>query len=261
VPGIMMITWPDLYYHTSQDIADKCDATQLKRVCFIGAAAAYTIADAKDEMALKIAGEVAGNGSARIGSQLERAIDEIGEASKENFEVVYKKAKGYIEAAIINEKSTASTTSELALNPAAYGTTLSKITSSIDAIGKGSLTTFDVYADTRAKKLGIQSLVFKPAELETKAKGIIPKSTPVVTENGYRGYSQIISKLDPAVRTKYPINGRGLDIQELGRLCNGKNSALDIKKLLDTQMKSGETELQDVVNYIYILKEAGLVTL
>jgi Zn-dependent M28 family amino/carboxypeptidase len=61
VPGIMMITWPDLYYHTSQDIADKCDPTELKRVCFIGAAAAYTIAIADESMALKIAGEVTGN--------------------------------------------------------------------------------------------------------------------------------------------------------------------------------------------------------
>jgi hypothetical protein len=52
-----------------------------------------------------------------------------------------------------------------------------------------------------------------------------------------------------------------MDTQELGRLCNGKNTALDIKKLLDTQLKQGENDLQDVINYIYVLKEAGLVTL
>jgi aminopeptidase YwaD len=261
VPGIMMITWPDLYYHTSQDIADKCDATQLKRVCFIGAAAAYTIASANDEMALKIAAEVAGNGSARIGKQLERAIDELDEATKDNFEGLCKRTKGYIEAAVINEKATASATAELSLNPAVYNTNLSKLTASVDAIGKGAISTFDIYADIRAKKLGIQSIAFKPTELETKAKTMIPKSTLLVTDNGYRGYAQLISKLDPAIRAKYPMAGRGIDTQELGRLCNGKNSALDIKKLLDTQMKSGENDLQDVINYIYILKESGLVTL
>ena len=261
VPGIMMITWPDLYYHTSQDIADKCDATELKRVCFIGAAAAYTIASAKDEMALKIAGEVTGNGSARIGKQLQRAIDEIDVASKENFEGLYKRTKGFIEASVINEKATASATSELSLNPAGYATALAKLAASIDATGKAATATFDIYAETRGKKLGFQSLTFKPTELEIKAKTIIPKSTPLVTENGYRGYSQVISKLDPAVRAKYPMAGRGLDTQELGRLCNGKNSALDIKKLLDTQLKGTETDLQDIINYIYILKESGLVTL
>ncbi len=31
VPGIMMIAWPDRWYHTSGDTADKSDATQMKR--------------------------------------------------------------------------------------------------------------------------------------------------------------------------------------------------------------------------------------
>jgi hypothetical protein len=261
VPGIMMITWPDLYYHTSQDIADKCDATQLKRVCFIGAAAAYTIANASDNMAFKIAGEVAGNGSARIGKQMERAMDEIEEATKENFEATYKKTKGYIEATVINERATALSTSELSLNLAVYSSDLAKLMASIEGIGKAAISTFDIYADARARKLGVQSIAFKPTELELKAKNIVAKPTDLVTENGYRGYSQILTKLDQAVRTKYPVADRGLDTQELGRLCNGMNSALDIKKLLDTQMKNGETELQDVINYIYILKEAGLVSL
>jgi hypothetical protein len=93
----MMITWPDLYYHTSQDIADKCDPTQLKRVCFIGAAAALTIASANDETAINIAGEVTGNSAERIGKQLERAINQLANTTtKEGFE------KTYIEAAIIN---------------------------------------------------------------------------------------------------------------------------------------------------------------
>ena len=44
VPGIMMIAWPDRWYHTSGDCADKSDATQLKRAAAIGAAGAYTVA-------------------------------------------------------------------------------------------------------------------------------------------------------------------------------------------------------------------------
>jgi hypothetical protein len=72
VPGIMMITWPDRWYHTSGDHVDKTDPTQLKRVVAIGAAAAYTIASADDEMAIRIASETAGNGSQRIGHQPRR---------------------------------------------------------------------------------------------------------------------------------------------------------------------------------------------
>ena len=261
VPGVMMITWPDLYYHTSQDIADKCDPTQLKRVCFIGAAAAYTIAGAGEETAMKIAADVAGNSQARNGKQLQRSVDLLDMASKENFENFYKLAKSYIEASIINEKATIETVQELAPSSALVKDGITKLTASADAAGKASLDAFNSYALTKARLLGIASIAFKPTETEIKAKTIIPRSTPLVMEAGYRGYSQVVAKLDPQVRSKYPLKGRSLDTQEIGRLCNGRNSALDIKKLLDAQLKSGEVELQDVINYIYILKEAGLVTL
>jgi hypothetical protein len=261
VPGIMMITWPDLYYHTSQDIADKCDATQFKRVCFIGAAAAYTIADADDAMALKIAGEVAGNGSARIGSQLQRAINEIDNATRENFESTYKRTRGYIEAAAINEDATIQTVTELSSDAKVLDNSLSKFKTLLDATKGNSLSSFDGYAKIKAGSLGIANIAYKPTDLEKKAKTIIPKPTNLVTENGYRGYSQALTKLDQSVREKFPYSTRQIDTQEIGRLCNGQNTALDIKKLLDTQMKQGETDLQDIINYIYVLKEAGLVTL
>jgi aminopeptidase YwaD len=261
VPGIMMITWPDLYYHTSQDIADKCDATQLKRVCFIGASAAYTIANAGEAMALRIAGEAAGNGSDRIGKQLQRALDEIETADKEKFEAAYKRTRGYIEAAVINEKATVNSSSELVSESPVYKNTLLKFSASIDATGKSAILEFDSFAELKAKELGLASIVFKPTPVEIKAKTIIPKPTDLITSKGYRGYSENLTKVSADIRSKYPLNGRRMDTQELGRLCNGRNSALDIKKLLDTQMISGEVELQDVINYIYILKEAGLVTL
>ncbi len=261
VPGIMMITWPDLYYHTSQDLADKCDATQLKRVSFIGAAAAYTIASADEQTAVRIAGEAAGNGSDRIGKQLQRALDELDVADNSTFEALYKKTKGYIEAAVINEKATIGSISELASGSTSFPAIISKFSASVDAVGKSAISGFDIFAEAKARALGIATIAFKPNPLETQAKTIIPKPALLITAKGYRGYSEALTKIDPAVRSKYPLNSRRMDTQELGRLCNGRNSALDIKKLLDTQMTSGEDGLQDVINYIYILKEAGLVTL
>jgi len=257
VPGIMMITWPDLYYHTSQDVADKCDATQLKRVCFIGAAAAYTIAAADESMALKIAGEVTGNAASRIGKQLQRAINELDNASKENFETIFKRTKGYLEAAVVNEKNTLQSVTELAVSKPSWNVSY---VSSIDVTGKSVLSGFETYSGLKGKSMGITSVAYKPTELETKAKSIIPAPTQVVTSKGYRGYSEIIDNIDASLRQKYPVSVRSTDTQELSRLCNGKNSALDIKKMLDAQMKGNEANLQDVINYINILKEAGLVS-
>lgn len=258
VPGIMMITWPDLYYHTSQDIADKCDATQLRRVCFIGAAAAYTIAGADESMALKIAAEVAGNSGARIGSQMQRAVNELDNASKENFESVYKRAKGFIEASVINEKNTLQSVNELTTTTTPWN---GRYSSAVDASGKSALSGFDAYAENKAKLTGLGAISFKPSELEIKAGSIIPTPTSAVTAKGYRGFSEAVNNVAAEIKQKYPVTGRMTDLQELARLCNGKNNALDIKKMLDVQMKEDEVKLQDVINYINILKEAGLVTL
>ncbi len=261
VPGVMMLDWPDPYYHTSQDNADKCDPTQLKRVIVIGAWAVYTVAWADEAMAAKIAGEVAGNASGRIGKQVARAIDELAKAKKDDFETVYKKTKGYIEAASINEKTTLATTSELVTSSSSFNTLLGKLIASVEANSKADVAGFEAYADVKARSLGLSGISFKLSQLESKAITIVPKTTNLVMENSYLGYSEIIKNIDPGVKEKYPVKGRGMDVLEIGRLCNGKNTALDIKKMLDAQMQLGENDLQNVMNYIYVLREAGLVTL
>jgi hypothetical protein len=262
VPGIMMITWPDNYYHTSQDLADKCDATQMKRVCFIGAAAAYTIASADDAIAARIAADVAGNATQRIGKQIDRACDALDRADAESLATIYRLGRTYIEASAINEKATLASTLELASDKTGFNVFLNEQSAAVDATGKAALTSFESYMKRRAKTLGVQPVVLgKPTALETKAASMIPKETPLVKDSGYRGYSQVISRLDASVREKYPMAGRGLDTHELSRLCDGRNSALDIKKLLDAQMNGGETNLQDIVNYLGLLSEAGLVTI
>ncbi|MBM3419906.1 MAG: M28 family peptidase [Bacteroidetes bacterium] len=260
VPGIMMITWPDFYYHTSEDLANKCDATQLKRVAFIGAAAAYTIASADDAMASRIAADVAANGTQRIGKQLYRASDALDRADAASLATSYRLGRTWIEAAVINEKATIASTAELASDKAGFTIFIAEQNSAIDATGKAALASFESYMKRRAKAIGIQPVVLaKPTQLEIKAASMIPDETPLVKEQSYRGYSQVLSKVDNSVREKYPVTGRVLNTHELSRLCNGFNSALDIKKLLDAQMASGETNLQDIINYIGLLSEAGLV--
>lgn len=175
----------------------------------------------------------------------------------ENFESVYKRARGYIEACVINEKNTLQSVQELTTTAPAWSETY---TSAIEASGKNLLTAFDAFAETKARTTRA-SISFKSTELEVKAETIVPIPTSAVTAKGYRGFSEAVNNVAAEVKQKYPVAGRMTDLQELARLCNGKNNALDIKKMLDVQMKEDEVKLQDVINYINILKEAGLVTL
>ncbi len=121
VPGIMMIDWPDRWYHTSGDHVDKTDPTELKRVTIIGAAAAYTIANADDAMAAKIAAETASNGAGRLAHQLVRGFEELNNATAATLADAYKLGRAYIEAAVVNEKETLESVNELAVDKKAVG--------------------------------------------------------------------------------------------------------------------------------------------
>lgn len=256
VPAIMMITWPDLYYHTSQDLSDKLDPTQLKRCCVIGAASAYTIASADAGMAVKISGETYSNAIRRLGMQQGRALDELSKLKSDNLEAGYKKIRGYIEGALQNEIETILSTLELAPTDAGLIAMTTLQTTQLKNLAMGQLLVLDQEMKQVASKLGIPAVVLKPSEQEKKALTIIPIETPKVKESGYNGYRQFMPTMtrEQSAAAYREIANTG----ELERLCNGKHNALQIKQMLDTQYAK-ESSLKAIIDYIEILNTAGLV--
>jgi len=76
-PCIMLLQWPDLFYHTSMDTIDKVSEDSLKRVGWIAAVAALTLANAGMPEAFLFANETAARGIARIEDTTREAIQEI----------------------------------------------------------------------------------------------------------------------------------------------------------------------------------------
>lgn len=259
VPGVMMIAWPDQWYHTSGDRVDKADPTQMKRAVIIAAAAGYTVACADDDMAVKIAGETASNGIRRIGHQLVVALETLNKATAEDLAGSYKKAWVKVAKAVDNEKNTLETVVELASDKTAVKSHVAKMQKSIDAVGSANLAALQAHMESVAKKLGVKPVKVQWAELEKKAAKMVPKPTEKVTAKGYRGYFEFIQKVSQEDRKKYPYSRRDIaSTSELQSLINGKRNVLDIKHMLDAQY-SRESKLQSVINYIQILKLAGLV--
>jgi aminopeptidase YwaD len=257
VPAIMMITWPDLYYHTSQDLSDKLDPTQLKRCCVIGAASAYTIASADAGMASKIAGEVFSNSIRRLGMQQGRSVDELSNLKADNLATGYKRIRGYIEGALLNEIETIETTMELAPKDANLIATVALQTAQLKKLAEGQLLILDQEMKQLAARLGVPVIVYKADELEKKALATIPFTTSKVKEAGYGEYRKLMpqmSREQMASLTREIANAG-----ELERLCNGKHNAIQIKQMLDTQYAK-ETSLKAVLDYIEVLKSAGLVS-
>ncbi len=260
VPGVMMIAWPDQWYHTSGDRVDKSDPTQLKRVVTIGAAAAYTIANANDDMVLKIATEISGNGARRLGIQLGLAQETIDESTAETFQQNYKKAVNLINQAADNERRTLATVLELASDKKRVGAYVSSLQAAVSQLRESHLQVLETRMKYTAKQLGTAPARIVLSDLEKKADTLIPAPTAKVKAGGYRAYRELLRDVPQEVRKKYPYGFRDIaNTGELNILIDGSRSILDIKDALDAQSPRG-SDLQSMINYIRVLEAAGLVT-
>ena len=231
VPGIMMIAWPDKWYHTSGDTADKADPTQLKRAAVIGAAGAYTVAGAGAEAAVKIAGEIVSNATRRLGHQLVVSLETLNRATAESFGADARFARDIFEAAVMNEKDTLGSVLELAPGDASLSGHIAKMAKAVDGVGTAGLAALDAHRAAVAQELGAKLVPVVLTDLEKKAARIIPRPTAKVRQDGYREYQKYITAVPAAERAKYPVQGKDLVISnqaELQLLINGRRSARDI---------------------------------
>jgi hypothetical protein len=261
VPGVMMIAWPDKWYHTSGDVADKSDPTQLKRAVAIAAAGAYTVAAAGADEAADIASEVASNASRRLGHALALSIDALNRTSAETFGEDYKFARWTIEAVVINEKETLDSVLELAPSSRELAAHVARLKKAVETAGAAELAAVDAHMLTVAGRLGLKPAAIVLSSEEKQAARLVPRPTARVREGGYNGYRKYINQVPAAERAKFPVQGKGLSLAssgELELLVNGKHSALDIKKMLDAQHERRST-VKAVLNHLQILKLAGLV--
>ena len=78
IPSVMFITWPDMWYHSSEDTADKQDPTQYKRAAVVGIGAMTVLATGTDAVAGRVTSENLGRGAERIGDSMRKAASYLG---------------------------------------------------------------------------------------------------------------------------------------------------------------------------------------
>jgi len=104
IPAVMMIVWPDQWYHSNRDTVDKADPTQLKRVVFIGAAAAITMVGAGPAEIERMIPEVAMRCDERLGQAKAKAARQVLEAAKEKLSDAYREAANALDQAFLRQE-------------------------------------------------------------------------------------------------------------------------------------------------------------
>ena len=74
IPAVMFITWPDNWYHSSQDTPDKQDSTQYKRAAVVATGAMAVLATGGDEMAARVVSENLARGAERMGDSHRKGL-------------------------------------------------------------------------------------------------------------------------------------------------------------------------------------------
>ena len=74
IPAVMFITWPDNWYHSSQDTPDKQDSTQYKRAAVVATGAMTVLASGGDETAARVVSENLARGAERMGDSHRKGL-------------------------------------------------------------------------------------------------------------------------------------------------------------------------------------------
>jgi len=104
VPSMVLSAWPDQWYHADKDTVDKADPTQMKRIAFVGAAAAWAAVQCTDDVLPGLLDVTSEFGWTRItGNELPRALGMIESATPDNLNNQSTQAQNLIRTAVERE--------------------------------------------------------------------------------------------------------------------------------------------------------------
>ena len=119
IPAVMFITWPDMWYHSSEDTPDKQDSTQYKRAGAVGLGSLAVLASGTDEVAARVLADNLGRGLSRMGESHTRGLGYLADADDAAaLTTAYKEAKNAIRHQANIEKAVVRSASVLWTNVA-----------------------------------------------------------------------------------------------------------------------------------------------
>lgn len=260
VPCLMMIQWPDKFYHTSADTIDKVSPHSLAKVATMAATYAYFLANAGEAEAPWIASQVAGRERRDIIKVVQEVIDKVATGNMDPKKVVkqrdwLKRKLDYdteIGAEALRSIKRIAPSCESAIDP---------MISKLKALADEEYDHAVKVLEDLAKKQGITEL----PEYNPKEE---PDDADKVPEKLYRGpvsgrsWIAKLSKEDKeafrAMNKKHGIEYGGPSTLAL-YWTDGERSISEISRMVE--LESGSTNLEYLVEYYGFLVKMGLVKL
>ncbi len=265
VPCVMLIQWPDLYYHTSMDSIDKVSENSLKRVGWIATVAALTLANATVDDAISMANLVRWGGIARLQTASKEATALVQRAKSLNSELPqklatiafnYKNKMGHI---ISREKRAIESVKRLG-NSSKLEEFTARLVEDINHCGQLEIVRFEeTLAHVTKKAAVILPTQLKETEVAREAKNLIPKRLFKGTLNSdilkrglgekeYEWYEKITDKDKDFTKKTY----------EILNFMDGKRTVYDIAKAVSAEYS--QTSLGHVLKFMRDLQKVNLLS-
>jgi len=262
VPCVMLLQWPDLYYHSSMDTIDKVSGESLKRVGWITTVAALTLADATVEDALFMANLARWGGMARLREVSKEAVTTLytnRDFSSEKLAKIVFNFKNKMEHTVQREKSAVESVERLESTPELEGF----VAKHLEDLEQCSQLETQRFEEASVRVAGTVCVTLpleqKEAEAARKARELTPKRLfkgtldedsfkKALGDQEYEWYENIRKK-DEGFRKK---------MYELFNFMDGTRTVYDIVKAVSAEY--GETNLEDVLKVVHDLEKTKLIS-
>ncbi len=253
VASVAFNCWPDMWYHTSNDTPDKSDPTQLKRVVFIGAAAAVFLANAGSVEVQKMAAETSARAIARLGLDKLKAERMLIETDPKEFHDSLKEALNIVNQGINREKKALASIRFFIKQDAALEELLNTKIDRLESLRPVLVREVEDSYRLRCLKENLMPRKSLPSEDEVRLSEWVPVRTDMMS--GFFNAREFYQKVR---ELKVPPNFRiGRAEFEVRNFIDGRRSILDIRNAVSAEL--GPVSLEGVENYILLLEKTGFI--
>ncbi|MDP2957530.1 MAG: M28 family peptidase [Longimicrobiales bacterium] len=270
IPAMQFNHWPDNFYHSSGDVAERTDPTEMKRTGFMGASSFYYVANAGSDEALELAWESAANGEkwmAEVARQSGRLMNGGGAEIHDRYGAARNKVYGAFRRA---QGGVASVT-DLA-GDAAVTQLVGFLGANLEKARDLQYAKLEEVYQARCRELGVRPQRLAAAAEEQQFERIVPRRTGNVYTEAYAAASGRLPGLLPQ-GMRLP----GLASSEVQWFVNGERSVTEIWRLVRAEYGNVTTSngawkfayvvtpdtpdisLADVAAYLQAMEHAGMV--
>jgi len=262
VPGIEFFTWPDQWYHADADLPDKADPTEMKRVAFIGAAAALTAADLTDDRLARLVDAVSAFGYSRVAERgLPQALALIDAAAASELQQSLRFALNRVNAAIQREIGALESISEIHTGSALARTTLDNRIAQWGLYRQALASQLVGYAHVRARQLAAADPEIAPVtDAERRYSTVIPGVSAEVRFSEFYldryGPYQEYLEAHPGALAQLGLTSN--QFRWILNFVNGERSVTEIRNRA-AAVAGDDLSLESVARYLRVLQEVGWV--